>query len=590
MNTRRDFLKTGLAGLLGAGVFPLGCSTPPVKGLNYLFITLDTTRRDHLGCYGYSKPTSPVIDQFAKEALLFEEAYSTSHITIPAHLSLFTGLHPYNTGVLFNGARSLLDARIPTIGSFFQEKGYDTQAITSARFLNTHLFGHSFNTVLHPTSLLSHSAEHTVNAFEKMLQVQNYESGDKPFLTWLHFWDPHSPYDPPEEHRLRFGQEKESALVKRLCRSDAQSQDLLSQNEKELVETTLGDGDIISLRARYEGEIHYMDSQLQRVFDSLKSRGLYDNTVIVLMADHGESLNDNGTNWALHQHVYEHVVRVPLLIKHPDYKARRVPGLVQSIDIVPTILNWENLQGDFDGKDLDTLVMHNTPLRDKVFLTRGNGIQTGSSDGKNKFIFTGIRKNPIAIPPSWKEESTLPEIKYAYDVDHIVFKEGDELNWKVPENIPIEKYIFYHLHGQSLNNEFTANVNPATILVQGNDIFVKGIPAEYLDAPTHIRLVGIDAAGAVVATSKVLPVLRQMTLTEQYQLFNLDTDPDERVNLAEQLAERIPELEKEITPFADLTRDAHVFGSARFRDEGIIQSTTISTEDLETLDALGYIE
>ena len=283
---------------------PLNLSLP---NANILLITLDTTRADRIGAYGYTLAETPRLDALASEGVLFEQTITPTAFTLPSHSSIMTGLYPPFHGMRLNGGSALADVQV-TLAEQLTQAGYRTSAVIAAFVLDQRWgLGQGFESfdddiAMEPEQKLDlagvqRRADRVVD-----LGLEWLESDDeRPFFAWMHFYDPHIPYDPPEPYASRFGGRGLSGL--------------------------------------YDGEIAFADSQIGRALDWLEERGMAEDTVVVVVGDHGESLGQHGES----EHgyfVYDATVRVPLIIRVPgsDLENVRVPAQVRTIDVLPTVL------------------------------------------------------------------------------------------------------------------------------------------------------------------------------------------------------------------------------------------------------------
>lgn len=314
--------------LASAGCSKPGAAGPPADSPNVLVVTLDTTRADHLGCYGYNQPTSVTIDALAADGVRFEWAYSTAGCTPVAHASMFSGLDPYEHHLRVIGAPShnKLPEEIPTLATVLAEKGWKTGAFLSSftvsEYFGLHRGYEKFdNGLLSPADgVFKVDPKTGVYQWEvRRFQRRSDETTDSflrwlpsveksPFFAWIHYWDPHDPMMlPPKEVMARFAPP---------ANSDEQAVN----------------------RARYDAEIYYMDAQLGRVIEALKQKGLYDKTIIVVIADHGEGLGDHG--WMYHRLLYQEQMRVPFIVRAPGGpRGVALPQIVRCIDLYPTVLD-----------------------------------------------------------------------------------------------------------------------------------------------------------------------------------------------------------------------------------------------------------
>ena len=304
----------------GAGAVTVACASliwiaahrmPAVQGV--VIITLDTTRADRLSPYGYMNVSLPNLERLAREGVVFDQAQTVAPLTLTAHTSLFTGLLPPNHGVRDNADRPLADTHT-TLAAVLQGRGFRTGAFVAS-------------VVLDPDRGLQ-------QGFEQYRGVPK-TGGDGPegrqrradavmddaiawldtiqesrFLLWTHLYDAHRPYDPPEPYRTEYGHNL------------------------------------------YVGEIAFADSQVGRLLAALETRHLLDRTLVIVTADHGESLGDHGER----DHgifLYQDVLHIPLIVRAPGLLARHVPDLVQLTDVMPTALELLDVAAPpVDGQSL----------------------------------------------------------------------------------------------------------------------------------------------------------------------------------------------------------------------------------------------
>jgi arylsulfatase A-like enzyme/Tfp pilus assembly protein PilF len=309
-----------------------------LTGANVLLVTLDTTRADRIGAYDYPKAETPNIDGLAAEGVLFEDTITPSAFTLPSHSSILTGLYPTYHGVRLNGGSALADVHT-TLAERLADNGYRCGAFVGAFVLDGR-WG------------LEQGFEHFDDDFDlagdqrlDLAGVQRPASdvvdaalgwlsnGDqRPFFSWVHFYDPHDPYDPPEPYRSRFGGAKagDPDFGEHLSTgTQAQLREWLDQQS-----------------GLYDGEIAFSDSQIGRLLEWLDDQGLADDTVVVVVGDHGEALGSHGeTNHGYF--VYDYAVRVPFVVKMPDsgFSGVRVRQQVRTIDLLPTVLDLVGVEG-----------------------------------------------------------------------------------------------------------------------------------------------------------------------------------------------------------------------------------------------------
>ncbi len=288
-----------------AAFFALSCGrfggTAPSNTTPVILISIDTLRSDRLPMYGYDRVSTPSLDALRGDAILYERAYSHCPLTLPSHSSMMTGLLPSEHGVRDNtGYR--LDPKTPTLAELLKKNGYATGAAVSAYVLRRESgFSRGFDFYDDDVEALGKGA--TIGAVQRdgRLTIESAqrwinERAGKPFFLFVHLYEPHTPYTPPEPFASRYAD-------------------------------------------KYDGEIAYADSLVGNFVADLKARDLYDKSMIVLLSDHGEGLNDHGEE----EHgvfLYREAIQVPLLVKLPRsaHKGKSVAAPVQLIDVFTTIL------------------------------------------------------------------------------------------------------------------------------------------------------------------------------------------------------------------------------------------------------------
>ena len=301
-------------------------SQTPQAGKPMIVISVDCLRPDHVGAYGYRRDTTPRIDAFASKATIFNTAISTSSWTLTTHMSMLTGLNPSFHGV--SRTRKLADDH-PYLPDLLSQRGYETIGVVSSAYLS-HTFGydrnfHEYRTLKRPR------ASQTVD--EALLRLRR--KTHKNLFLFLHIIDPHWHYLPPEEFIERFGprpHDVDGLMGKVIDR-----------------EPPSGPEEIEQLINLYDAEIAYVDSELGRFFDELVSMNLYDSSLIVVTADHGEAFYEHGF-WQHSDTLYEEMTRVPLIVKWPGQRhTGRSDVPVTLRDLYPTLLEEAGLDTDIPG-------------------------------------------------------------------------------------------------------------------------------------------------------------------------------------------------------------------------------------------------
>jgi arylsulfatase A-like enzyme len=274
----------------------------PRPQLNVILITLGTTRADRIGCYGYQPAQTPALDALARRGALFERAYSSVPLTLPAHATIFTSLYPPEHGLHVDGTNRL-GSDIPVLAEFLKVANYDTGAFLSAFALNAK-FGLNRGFDIYDDALTASNIEGSDSQRRDGVSVMDAALGwlkarrARPFFCWIHFSDPHFPYDARPE--------------------------------------TFGD---TFTERPYDAGIAYADLQVGRLTEFLQSHELSERTLIVVVGDHGEGLMEHGEL----QHgmqLYNSTLHVPLIVAGPDFIQPGVrPAVpVSHVDVAPTIL------------------------------------------------------------------------------------------------------------------------------------------------------------------------------------------------------------------------------------------------------------
>jgi arylsulfatase A-like enzyme len=366
-----------------------------------LLITIDTLRADHLGCYGYFRDTSPSIDRLAAEGLLFERAVAPMSITLPSHTSIMTATYPPSHGVWSN--LNYFKTPIKTSDSFrlaaqiFQEAGYRTAGFASASPVSaaTGLSG-GFDVFEAPPQSdrrVEYDARHTVDRARRWLK-----KAEPPFFLWVHLFDPHRPYSPPPGFVQTFRttpavhEHLEQIQVPKRRRDEA--------------------ADVFS---RYDGEISYTDYQLGRLFRLLRDRGLWDETVVVFTADHGEGLYQH--DMLTHGELWLEQLLVPLIFKIPGGPAGRRSDLASLIDVLPTITAAVGL--DVPPEQLDGI--------DLVSERRSSALAARQTREERRTSYALIteRWKYVFFPESDGPERLFDLVHDPYEIENVVARHPD---------------------------------------------------------------------------------------------------------------------------------------------------------------------
>jgi arylsulfatase A-like enzyme/tetratricopeptide (TPR) repeat protein len=323
--------KKGPAAEVGRWIAPLESSD-----LNVLFFTLDTTRADHIGCYGYPQIKTPNIDGLAAEGILFQNATAQCPLTLPSHSSMFTGCYPFFHGVRDNGGFYLEEDQV-TLAEVVRQGGWATSAFIGAFVLDSRwgvdqgfdYYYDNFDFAKYKKISLDSVQREGGEVVKAFFEWFEKNTPDR-FFSWIHLYDPHTPYEPPEPFKTQY---------------EGQGYGL------------------------YDGEIAYADHLIGRVLESLKEKGVLERTVVVVVGDHGESLGEHYES----SHgffIYDATVSVPMIIRIPsaELRGKTVAAQVQNIDLMPTLCELLGLSvpKEVQGQSLLPLIAGRNPEKDRA--------------------------------------------------------------------------------------------------------------------------------------------------------------------------------------------------------------------------------
>jgi arylsulfatase A-like enzyme len=326
------------------------------KKINVILISLDACRADHLGCYGYSRETSPNIDRLARQGVLFRTAIAQAPYTVSSHMSLLTSLYPsfHTVNTIEEG---FLPPSIPTLAEILYNNGYRTWSMTGGgQLYGQSGFARGFETTIEYTSIQM-DFERKVNEAIVFLEKERENN----FFVFLHTYKIHTPYSPAAPYDTLFDPSYQGTIR-------GSYETIVSFNKKEL---SLTERDMEHITALYDGEIREADNALAKLLDYLEKTGLDKNTLIVVTADHGEEFGEHGRIGHSHT-LYDEVLKVPLILRLPGTLPadKAISTQVQSVDILPTILDITGVKWEkpfFQGKSLMPLILaKKTPSWEEV--------------------------------------------------------------------------------------------------------------------------------------------------------------------------------------------------------------------------------
>jgi len=339
-----------------------------------ILVSIDCLRADHVGAYGYELSTTPALDALADDGVLFDNTVSVSSWTLPTHMSMLTGLMPTAHGASRTHARLPSAPYLPEILS---RDGYETIGIVSGLYLSPAFeFEKGFDVY---RALIEEPAEKLVAAASERFLAEPH----RPRFLFLHFFDAHWPYLPPPEYLERAGGRPPD----------------ISKLLNKVIQERPPDGpeQIEQMKTLYDAEVAYIDDQLGRFFDELKRRGLYDDALIIVTADHGEGFYEHEL-WQHSEIIYNEVTRVPLIVKAPKgaFGGSRRSELVSQLGIFPTLLEAGGHAAPFAHPGLLSLAEGSAPYPESALTEitwepneiRGAFVKLAATRGDLKYVAT----------------------------------------------------------------------------------------------------------------------------------------------------------------------------------------------------------
>ena len=440
--TRRNFLKAGIA----VGAATLGVSAykyaPGILSArnrderpNVLWITMDTTRYDRLGFNGYTRDTTPNLDKYAEQGVVFHKNYSQAPVTIPSIPSFLTSKYPKNLSLATFFDQ--MPTNVLTAAQIFRSLGYNTSAATSVSFLNRDFLGKGFDYFSSPM-LGSKDRDDFKNPLAKLHALLNIRNGeetnyalidtaknsdpDKPNFYWVHYFDAHFPYTAPEGFKFKFAKNKSFENGKKHIYNLRSITKLINDEEANF------------LSDQYDGQIFYVDYHIGKLLKTLEAAGKFDlnKDLLVFNADHGDLLGEHGY-YASHHSAYEEITHVPFMITGAGLsRGKNLETLTANLDILPTILHIIGGNSGvnipkfrFDGRSLvDVINGNQTKARDFVLTDLANF--EGCAVRDDKFVYIR-RLDPEEVTLSPKIDGFAPQ--GSIDFDEEAYKEEFRISW-----------------------------------------------------------------------------------------------------------------------------------------------------------------
>lgn len=475
---------------------------------NVVLITIDTARVDKFGIYG-SDVKTPNFDSLARKSILFLNHHTPINFTSPSHTTILSGLYPKNHGVYDNFTK--VHQSIPTLDIILQKEGYRTGAFVTASFLKLMGVGNSFGEYFS-------SDDKNSLAVEKSIQWMRSQK-ESPFFMWLHIYAPHWPYEPPEKYKKLY----ENRF------NDKWIIPGFKLNNPDIIDEVLNFNEYIS---NYEGEISYTDFLIGKVLSELSEKEQFSKSIIIITADHGESLGEHEI-YGNHNGLFNEVSQIPLLIYIPGVGSKKIKDVTSNIDLVPTVLDILKIPLNklpvFDGISLKSIIFENKKLsRENIFLEESYYLSKGIIENQHKLIYrwkhvnnflphdeTNLNKLKIIIKSP--ENGTV--LDYYKSKGLLVFRAGE--NQKFPANqkfrfqietgawsfttLPVSNYLYKHYLSLSTWNGLAKT-----------DLYARVIPENNKDRVEKSDFISFRLA----------PVEK-----DYYELYNLKNDTKEENNL-----------------------------------------------------------
>ncbi|MFH1714294.1 MAG: sulfatase [Candidatus Nealsonbacteria bacterium] len=379
---------------------------------NVVIILIDAFRPKNLSLYGYQKETDNNLKAVAEEGIVFKNFFPGSNSTAPSLMSIFTGRHPYRHGIIHQfpytteeEVEKMYQERKFWLPSFLREKGYETIAIDwIGMFFEDGFDYYKEREDWQGESKVSTEfspAKDTMN-----LAISKIKEAKEPFFLFIHFWDTHFPFLTTE-----FNETEEKSIEEALkeIKSDSQKEFYRKRIQAEGNKTYSVNGMI----RKYDAAIKEVDNQIGKLYKYLKENNLWDNTIFLVLGDHGVNLTEHGIYFSSSS-LFEDTIHAPFVAHLPGFGKKEVEGFIQNQDIAPTVLDLlgEKIENSeqFDGKSMINLIKNNEEIRDKVFFSDGlSEIVKGVRTKDRKLILASNPKCHLckAVHHKEKEEYDL---------------------------------------------------------------------------------------------------------------------------------------------------------------------------------------
>lgn len=317
------------------------------KKPNVILITIDTLSADHLKTYGYERNTSPTLDRLAGEGVLFMDAYAVCTRTTQSLASIFTGRYPQTIGV--RALHEKLSTEELTLAEVLKQHGYHTAGVSANPVIINGRFDQGFD------FFFAAPKKMRAGPLNDKIIPWLRKNRDNPLFAWVHYIDPHMPYNPPKQFRDIFDPGYEGRFKEEFTffyhpdREIKRKHELFKGNVL-FNRTKFTQQDLRRIKLLYDSEIAYVDNIIGKLLGEMAELGIMDNTLLIISADHGESLGEHRYFFDHGDFVYENVAQVPLIFHWPGHISPgiRVDRSVRTIDILPTVLSLLGITDPFN--------------------------------------------------------------------------------------------------------------------------------------------------------------------------------------------------------------------------------------------------
>ena len=372
---------------------PSDTSAPPVKP-DIILLSMDTLRADHLSCYGYPRETSPNIDRFAENAVIFEHPITQAPHTAPAHMSIFTALTPAVHRVSNHGddgTYTTLGEEFTTLPEVLKRNGYLTIGFVGGGNISGHFgFEKGFDSYV-STRIDWQKLYHDPGQLDVIRQaIRSSREKQQPLFLFVHHHLCHDPYTrAPEEFRLRFLKKRVDGLP---VGPDYVNENFAAKRKDFWKDVNLANPEhrehIVSL---YDGAVLYTDHVFGKLVELLKEEGIYDSSVFIALSDHGEEFYEHKTY--LHGYLFIETMRVPLIIRFPNgrYAGKRIRNYVRTLDVMPSLLDFLGIKTDHFMQGVSFMPLLTRKGEYDPIILSYSGFMKYIRLHKDGFVYTNIR-------------------------------------------------------------------------------------------------------------------------------------------------------------------------------------------------------